>query len=111
MIANSASDPVGMVVKFKSKLKNDDGIKFRENIDAAICMFDTDCNFSKDKQISLAIKECKSKPFGCIHLIISNPCFEIWYLLHKRYSTRKYDESEQVISELKNYKCLENYSK
>ena len=45
----------------------------------------------------------ETKPYDCIHLVISNPCFGIWYLLHKRYSTKKYDESEQVISELKNY--------
>lgn len=53
----------------------------------------------------------ETKPYDCIHLVISNPCFEIWYLLHKRYSTKKYDESEQVISELKNYQGWDNYSK
>jgi hypothetical protein len=25
-----------------------------------------------------------------VHLIVSNPCFEVWYLLHGGYSTRPY---------------------
>jgi len=34
--------------------------------------------------------------------IVSNPSFEVWYLLHYEYSTRSYINADAVIKELKN---------
>jgi hypothetical protein len=45
---------------------------------------------------------CKGKlAFGKI--IVSNPSFEVWYLLHYEYSTRSYMNADAVIRELKKY--------
>ncbi len=37
-----------------------------------------------------------------VHLVLSNPCFEVWLLLHFRYSTREYGNNAEVIKELCN---------
>ena len=42
-------------------------------------------------------------------LYLSNPCFEIWYLLHFRYSTKSYCSNDEVIKELSAY--IQDYSK
>lgn len=44
-----------------------------------------------------------------IRVYLSNPCFEIWYLLHFRYSTKQYNSNDEVINDLKKY--LANYKK
>lgn len=44
-----------------------------------------------------------------ISVFLSNPCFEIWYLLHFRYSTKLYGSNEEVIKELGCY--ISDYSK
>lgn len=44
-----------------------------------------------------------------ISVFLSNPCFEIWYLLHFRYSTKLYGSNEEVIKELGSY--ISDYSK
>lgn len=44
-----------------------------------------------------------------VSLYLSNPCFEIWYLLHFRYSTKPYCSNDEAIKELNNY--ISDYSK
>ena len=44
----------------------------------------------------------KAKQYG-FYFIYSNPCFEIWFLLHFNYSTRIYSNCQQVINDLKQY--------
>ena len=38
-----------------------------------------------------------------ISFIVSNPTFEIWFLLHFKYTTKAYLNGNAVISELKKY--------
>ena len=38
-----------------------------------------------------------------IELIISNPCFEVWFLQHFRYSTKSYASNDEVIRDLITY--------
>ena len=38
-----------------------------------------------------------------IQFIASNPTFEIWFLLHFRYTSKYYADGKEVISDLKKY--------
>ena len=44
-----------------------------------------------------------------LSLIVSSPCFEIWYLCHYDYSTKAFGSNEEVINELK--KRIPQYDK
>lgn len=65
------------------------------NGDSIYAVFDTD--FKKESQISEARKLAERNG---VEIILSNPCFEVWLLLHFRYSTRGYQSNNEVIKEL-----------
>ena len=65
----------------------------------AFCTIDTDTDKSKQVQIDRAFKLADKNN---IKLLLSNPCFEIWFLQHFRYST-KYLSNEEVLKELTTY--------
>ena len=44
-----------------------------------------------------------------IQIILSNPCFEIWFLEHFLRMSKRFEKSEEVITELKKY--IPNYVK
>lgn len=48
---------------------------------------------------------------GKLILIICNPCFEIWFLLHFNYSTKQFRRCSGVSKELRKEKDLKDYSK
>ena len=62
--------------------------------DLAVCLIDSDC--SKDRNAKSAAKEQ-------LHLIVSSPCFEIWYICHFQYSTRQYQSADEVLSHLRQF--------
>ena len=66
-----------------------------QNGDSIYAVFDTD--FKKGSQISEARKLAERNG---VEIILSNPCFEVWLLLHLRYSTRGYQSNNEVIKEL-----------
>lgn len=55
----------------------------------AYCVFDRDTHPTFDAALKLIEKHNKHAS-PKIKAIISNPCFEIWFLLHYKYSTRSY---------------------
>lgn len=63
--------------------------------DTVWCVVDVDKNTTS--QLNAAKKIADDNGMS---LILSNPCFEIWYLLHKKYTTSTYLNSDQVIDEL-----------
>ena len=65
--------------------------------DKAYAVVDTD--FGKEKQIQEARRLAEKYR---VDLLLSNPCFEIWFLLHFRYSTRGYSSNSEVLDEIKN---------
>ena len=73
--------------------------------DIAACIFDSDIDLGKQTEINKCIADAKNQN---IEIIISNPCFEIWYLSHFVVST-KYYKNEDVINELKKY--IPDYNK
>ena len=92
------TDPVNMVNSLIKDLKDRELNK--KNGDIAYCVFDTDFDVHKQKEILIAKKKTKNLN---IELIKSNPCFEIWFILHFSNSTKQYKSNEEVIKELKKY--------
>lgn len=66
--------------------------------DMAFVIVDLDNNGRKAKEIQQL--EAKS---SVERFVVSNPCFEVWYLLHYEYSTRSYMNADAVIRELKKH--------
>jgi hypothetical protein len=71
--------------------------------DRVWCVFDVDENTSK--AIDDAVKKAGSNDIG---IVLSNPCFEVWYLLHYCDWTRA-RSGKEVVKELAAY--LPHYSK
>ena len=87
------TDPVKIVKDAINTARNKD-IESQQG-DTIFAVFDTD--FNKESQISEARKLAEKNDVG---LILSNPCFEVWLLLHFRYSTRGYQSNHEVLNEL-----------
>ena len=65
--------------------------------DLAFVVCDTD--FHKEDQIQEARTLAEQNN---ITLLLSNPCFEIWLLLHFKYSTKPYASNIELLNELQN---------
>ena len=72
--------------------------------DIGFIVLDLDCNSDKAN----LIKELAKKK-RYIKFIVSNPCFEIWFLLHFKYTTHTYMTNSETIRDLRNY--IPNYEK
>ena len=90
----------------KNKKRGIKPIKIAVCGDYAYCLVDSDINKQKETEIFKALRKAKKNH---IQLIISNPCFEIWYLCHFVYSTAQYNSNDEVIQKIKEY--IPNYSK
>ena len=66
--------------------------------DMAFVVVDLDNKESKAKEIQQLEAKNRVEKF-----IVSNPSFEVWFLLHFEYSTRSYMNADAVIRELKKY--------
>ncbi len=91
------TDPVNMIRSLKneySELELDDQMG-----DAAFCVLDSDVDPVKNIQI----KRADELSEGNIKVIVSSPCFEIWYLCHYSSSTRQYGSSNEVLNALRLY--------
>ena len=66
--------------------------------DMAFVVVDLDNKESKAKEIQQLEAKNRVEKF-----IVSNPAFEVWYLLHYEYSTRSYMNADAVIRELKRH--------
>jgi hypothetical protein len=72
--------------------------------DIGFIVLDLDCNSDKAN----LIREL-SKKNSFIKFIVSNPCFEVWFLLHFKYTTHTYASSSETVRALRNY--ISNYEK
>ena len=99
-----STDPVNMVSELLSECK-DMGFD-PEAGDMAYCVLDSDFSINKNNQMALADKKAKKNDLS---LIVSSPCFEIWYFCHYEYSTKVFGSNEEVIDELK--KRMPQYDK
>ena len=90
------TDPVGMLKAMekawkKNELSEKDG-------DKAYIVLDMDC---KPKKIQL-VKELQKKSKN-IQFIVSNPCIEVWFILHFIYTTHQFKDSKEPKKELAKY--------
>ena len=66
--------------------------------DMAFVIVDLDNKESKAKEIHQLETKNRVEKF-----IVSNPCFEVWFLLHYEYSTRSYMSADAVVKELRKH--------
>ncbi len=66
--------------------------------DQGFVVLDLDCNEKKARLIEKLESGSRIARF-----IVSNPCFEVWFVLHFRYSTHVYSDGDEVIKDLKKY--------
>ncbi len=71
--------------------------------DLAVCLIDSDFDPKRDKAIADAERQIPQNQRENIRLIVSSPSFEIWYICHFGYSTRQYQNKEEVLGELSKY--------
>jgi len=100
------TDPLSLVQKakeykrYKYEIREEDG-------DMVWCVFDVDINYNTDNPIQSRIDEInKAKTLANsknITLGISNPCFELWYLMHFEYTTANLKDCDSVIERLNKY--------
>lgn len=104
-VKKSSSDPEGMV---KGLLKEYKEMKLSSKRgDIGFSLVDTDFNSTKDVQLYCADKIVSK--YDYLHQIVSSPIFEIWYLTHFDFSTKQYNNQEELINILKTY--IKDYSK
>lgn len=77
-----------------------------DNGDKAFVVLDIDNDLNKAKKVAELMKSNKNPD---IRFIVSNPAFEIWFLLHFKYTTKHYEDAEAVIKDLK--KFIPDYEK
>ena len=96
LIPGHITDPKGMqsmILRYwdQHEMKAEKG-------DKAFIVLDLDCSNDKGKLIRKLAKESGNAKF-----VVSNPCFEVWFLLHYRYSTRSYLSSSEAVKDLRNF--------
>jgi len=94
------TDPLKIVKStVNSSRKSKEGLNFKKG-DLAFSVFDTDTDASKQRLINAAIKYGKEHN---VEVILSNPCFEVWYLQHFKYTTKQFKTSNDVVNMLHTY--------
>ncbi len=96
IVAKNITDPKGMLKEMQRQWKVK-GLSESKG-DMAYIVLDLDCDNSKAELIKSLSGTAKN-----IKFVPSNPCFEIWFLLHFKYSTHAYFNSNEVIKDLKSY--------
>lgn len=90
------TDPVGLLKAVekswdKNELSVNDG-------DKAYIVLDMDCKSEKIQLVKVLQKKSKN-----IRFIASNPCIEVWFLLHFIYTTHQFKDSKEPKKELAKY--------
>ena len=68
--------------------------------DLAICLIDSDFDIKRDKAIAEAENQIPPADKETTRLIVSAPSFEIWYICHFRYTTRQYQNKDELLLDL-----------
>ena len=74
--------------------------------DLGFVILDIDNDPLKAQKVSVLVQSNKNT---AVRFIVSNPTFEVWLLLHFKYSTKQYKDGNAVIKDLRRY--LPNYEK
>ncbi len=95
------TDILNLYSNLKEEIK-ENKLKFSDG-DMAFCVFDTDTDVNKNKQIKKILNKSDK-----ISIITSSPCIEVWFYLHFK-DWEKYVTSNQIVKELK--KIFSGYTK
>lgn len=90
------TDPEGMYKSLDIYWKNND-LSAKDD-DKAYIVLDLDCDEQKARLI-----EGLSRKTNYIRFIVSNPCIEVWFLMHYAYSTHRFMDSREPKRELRKY--------
>ena len=93
----NSTDPKGIVEDTANSVKREE-LDFEEG-DPAFCLFDADTDISKQNQIDAAVRMATKNH---IEVLLSVPCFEIWFLQHFESSTAELS-SDGAITRLSRY--------
>jgi len=102
----NATDPVRIVRSVQKWMERQDDFELGPGKDYAYAVFDTDTDGKKEDEIRTA--KALAEQTG-IRLLWSNPCFEVWYILHFGYSTAPFSSNGEVLRRLARF--LPNYKK
>ena len=95
LIPGSTTDPEGML-RIIERYWNEYDLS-PERGDIGFVILDLDCDNSKADLIhSLAARSDN------VRFVVSNPCFEVWFMLHFKYSTRAMT-SKEAVKEVKTF--------
>lgn len=104
VLKSGDTDPVRMSKAIR-KAWEDKGLSGNDG-DVGFVLADLDLNSEKESQFHASEKYLQDIP---VSFCVSNPCFEVWYLLHFDYSTHSFSSNSEVINNLKQY--IPNYQK
>ena len=94
------TDPIKIVKNtIKSSDKNHQGLDLKHG-DLVSSVFHTDTDITKQSFIEKAIEYGENHN---VKVILSNPCFEVWFLQHFRYSSKALMSSKEAVDELRRY--------
>ena len=92
----SVTDPEGMLEKLEIYWSRNE-MDFMKG-DRGFVVLDLDCDDRKAKLIEKLEASSKVAQF-----VVSNPCFEVWFLLHYKYTTHVYLSGAEVIRDLRSF--------
>lgn len=99
---SGVTDPRNMLSTVKRKRSRFD---YHANEDLTFIFMDGDC----DKRKIDLINELKKKLPKDIKIVLSNPCFELWFLNHFVFVGKEFLTNDEFFKELDKY--IENYDK
>lgn len=84
------SDPVSVVNRAEQRFRELGRQKGIDDYDRIFCVFDKDDHEEHGQKFSQALSQIKQKTFKNVNFsaITSNPCFEVWVILHYEPLTR-----------------------
>ena len=96
LASGSSTDPEGMLENLDRYWQTNELDPRRG--DRGFIVLDLDCD---DKKGRLIRKLEKDSPIA--QFVVSNPCFEVWFLLHFRYTTHAFSSGTDLIRELRRF--------
>lgn len=98
----NSTDSIG-IVQDVIKFAKDNEVTEEDKVYA---IFDTDINQNKQQQIEEAKKLANENG---VEIITSTPTFELWFLLHFRFTTKEFNSNYDLKNELRKY--IKDYKK
>jgi hypothetical protein len=106
VIKGKTQDPIDLVKDAVHFAEKEGLVLGEENGDSAWCVFDVDD--SDDARLNRAKQLADQQQ---VNVALSNPCIELWFLLHFLYTTRNFANGKEVLQELLKPERMPDYQK